>query len=64
MLVHSALSPHSETVRTASPSEKAMQNPKVSAALADIQRNPASAAKYLNDPEIASIVAELQQYLR
>ena len=44
--------------------QKAMQNPKVSAALADIQRNPASAAKYLNDPEIAGIVGELQQYLR
>jgi hypothetical protein len=44
--------------------QKAMQNPKVSAALADIQRNPASVAKYLNDPEIAGIVGELQQYLR
>lgn len=44
--------------------QKAMQNPKVSAALAEIQRNPASAAKYLGDPEISGIIRELQQYLR
>ena len=44
--------------------QKAAQNPKVAAALADIQTNPANATKYMSDPELASIVSELQQYLR
>jgi len=36
----------------------------VTSALGEIQKNPANAAKYLRDPEIAGIVQELQQYLR
>jgi hypothetical protein len=36
----------------------------VAAALADIQRNPANAAKYMRDPEIAGIIQDLQRYLR
>jgi len=50
--------------RAMAAAQRAMQNPKVAAALADIQRNPASAATYLNDPEISGIIRELQQYLR
>lgn len=41
-----------------------MRNPKAAAAVQEVQRNPAAAAKYLSDPEIRQILAELQQYLR
>jgi hypothetical protein len=36
----------------------------VAAALADIQKNPANASKYMSDPEISKIINDLQQYLR
>mmetsp|Transcript_2604 Transcript_2604/g.7451 ORF Transcript_2604/g.7451 Transcript_2604/m.7451 type:complete len:194 (-) Transcript_2604:439-1020(-) len=39
---------------------QAMQNPKVMAALQEMQSNPANAAKYMGDPEIMSLVMKLQ----
>ena len=43
---------------------KAQQNPKIMAALQDVQANgPGAMSKYANDPEIMSVVKELQSII-
>ena len=44
--------------------QKAQQNPKIMAALQDVQANgPGAMSKYANDPEIMSVVKELQSII-
>jgi len=42
---------------------KAQSNPKLMAAVSECMSNPAAFAKYKNDPEVASLITELQKYL-
>lgn len=45
--------------------QKAQQNPKIMAALQDVQQNgPGAMQKYANDPEVMSVVKELQEIMR
>ena len=38
-----------------------LMNPKVQAAIADIQRNPANMLKHMSDPEVSRIMLKMQQ---
>ena len=44
--------------------QKAQQNPKIMTALNDVQQNgPQAMQKYANDPEITSVIKELQEIM-
>ena len=43
--------------------QKAAENPRIMAALVEIQKDPWKAAKYAQDPEISSMVKELKNVL-
>ena len=42
---------------------KAQSNPKIMAAMTECMSNPAAFAKYQNDPEIGSLMRELQELM-
>ena len=44
--------------------QKASQNPKVMAAMQDVMQNPGNAAKYMNDPEIAPLLRDLEKFMK
>ena len=44
--------------------QKASQNPKVMAAMQDVMKNPGNAAKYMNDPEIAPLLRDLEKFMK
>jgi hypothetical protein len=42
---------------------KAQANPRIMAKVSECMSNPASFAKYQNDPEVAELVNELRKYM-
>lgn len=50
--------------RAAAAFQRAQQNPRIMKAVQEMAQNPAAAAKYMNDPEIGSVLKELQSVFR